>query len=90
MDINLSASANSSFAFDIPIVICIYFNQMEQLMTPTIKINDVALGTKHSTLDNYFISGNVWSEGREGGRERKGWESYRIIWRIILVTQSSY
>ena len=60
----------------------IYFNQIEQLMTRTIKINDVTLGTKHSTSDNYFISGNVWTEGRG----RIG----RIIWRItgtyILVS----
>ena len=44
-------------------------------MTATIKINDVTLGTKHSTLDIYFISGNVWTDGT-GGRGRVGWENY--------------
>ena len=52
-----------------------YFNQIEQLMTATIKINDVTLGTKHSTLYIYLISGNVWTDGT-GGRGRVGWENY--------------
>ena len=59
----------------------IYFNQIQQLMTPTIKINDVTLGTKHSTLDNYFISGNVWSEGR--GEEGLGDLSGGLYWSVV-------
>ena len=44
-------------------------------MTATIKINDVTLGTKHSKLYIYLISGNVWTDGT-GGRGRVGWENY--------------